>query len=59
MSIVLPDPGPANVHFEQPADPERLARTAEALTGARVRDADRRRRRPRAAAGAGRASGGR
>jgi hypothetical protein len=32
MSLVLPDPGPANVTFEQPADAEQLARTAEALT---------------------------
>jgi acyl-CoA hydrolase len=33
MSIVLPDPGPPNAVFEQPADAGRLARTAEALAG--------------------------
>jgi LUD domain len=33
MSMVLPDPGQPNAEFERPADPERLARTAEALTG--------------------------
>jgi hypothetical protein len=31
MSITIPDPGPANVDFEQPAGGERLARVAEAL----------------------------
>jgi acyl-CoA hydrolase len=33
MSIVLPDPGPPNAVFERPADAERMARTAQALTG--------------------------
>ena len=32
MSFVLPDPGPANAEFARPADRERLARTAEALS---------------------------
>ena len=31
-SITLPDPGPANLEFEQPADRERLERVAAALT---------------------------
>ena len=32
MSITIPDPGPANVEFEQPADAERLAHVAEAMS---------------------------
>jgi hypothetical protein len=31
VSFVLPDPGPPNSEFEQPAGPERLERTAAAL----------------------------
>ena len=31
MSITIPDPGPANAEFEQPADRDRLAAVAEAL----------------------------
>jgi LUD domain len=33
MSIVLPDPGKPNAVFERPADADRLARTAEVLSG--------------------------
>ena len=33
MSYVLPDPGPPNAEFAQPADLDRLERTAEALQG--------------------------
>jgi hypothetical protein len=33
VSYVLPEPGPPNAEFTQPADPERLKRTAEALQG--------------------------
>ncbi len=33
MSMVLPDPGTPNPAFERPADGERLAKTADALTG--------------------------
>jgi hypothetical protein len=33
MSYVLPDPGPPNAEFAQPADLDRLERTAEALRG--------------------------
>jgi L-lactate utilization protein LutC len=32
MSITVPDPGPANVEFEHPADAERLAHVAEAMS---------------------------
>ena len=31
MSFVLPDPGPHNADFAQPADRDHLERTAEAL----------------------------
>ena len=31
MNFVLPDPGPPNAEFEQPADAGRIERTAEAL----------------------------
>ena len=31
MSFVLPDPGPPNHEFAEPADPDRLERTVEAL----------------------------
>jgi hypothetical protein len=33
VSFVLPDPGPPNAEFAQPADPDRLERTLEALRG--------------------------
>ena len=33
MSFVLPDPGPPNHEFAEPADPDRLERTVEALRG--------------------------
>ncbi|MDP9256266.1 MAG: lactate utilization protein [Actinomycetota bacterium] len=33
MSFVLPDPGPPNDDFAQPAPPDRLERTVEALRG--------------------------
>jgi L-lactate utilization protein LutC len=32
MTVTLPDPGPANLEFERPADRSRLERTATALT---------------------------
>src|SRR5258705_4395638 len=33
VSFVLPDPGPPNHEFAEPADPDRLERTVEALRG--------------------------
>src|SRR5215472_12225991 len=33
MTITLPDPGPARLEFERPADRARLDRTAAALAG--------------------------
>jgi hypothetical protein len=33
VSFVLPDPGPPNAEFEQPADREQLERTAQSLRG--------------------------
>ena len=44
MSITIPDPGPANVEFEQPADAERLAARGGGDVRARLPPADRRER---------------